>query len=97
MLSSVISFSNFFAREAIAVPELNHFQGLTHRFSNGQVRNLEMGLEDDRLYQRLAALDLIEKVFISQKRGLASENHQKILKTTLNLMTSEQRDAYTVN
>jgi len=65
--------------------------------SNGQVRNLEMGLDDDRLYQRMAALDLIEKGFISQKRGLAAENHQKILKKTLNLMTSEQMEAFKVN
>jgi len=65
--------------------------------SNGQVRNLEMGLDDDRLYQRMAALDLIEKGFISQKRGLAAENHQKILKKTLNLMTSEQMESFKVN
>ena len=65
--------------------------------SDGRVSNLEMGLEDDRLYQRMAALDLIEKGFISQKRGLAAENHQKILKKTLNLMTSEQMEAFKVN
>jgi uncharacterized protein (DUF1501 family) len=45
----------------------------------------------------MAALDLIEKGFISQKRGLAAENHQKILKKTLNLMTSEQMEAFKVN
>lgn len=65
--------------------------------SDGRVSNLEMGLEDDRLYQRMAALDLIEKGFISQKRGLAAENHQKILKKTLNLMTSEQMESFKVN
>ncbi|MFP6650568.1 MAG: DUF1501 domain-containing protein, partial [Pirellulaceae bacterium] len=43
------------------------------------------------------ALDLVEKGFISQKRGLAAENHQKILKKTLNLMTSEQMEAFKVN
>jgi uncharacterized protein (DUF1501 family) len=64
--------------------------------SNGQVRNLEMGLDDDRLYQRMAALDLIEKGFVSQKRGSAASDHQKILKKTLNLMTSTQMDAFKV-
>ena len=56
--------------------------------SNGQVRNLEMGLEDDRLAQRMRALDLIEKGFISQRRGTAADDHQKILKKTLDLMTA---------
>lgn len=64
--------------------------------SNGQVRNLEMGLDDDRLYQRMAALDLIEKGFVSQKRGSAASDHQKVLKKTLNLMTSSQMDAFKV-
>jgi uncharacterized protein (DUF1501 family) len=65
--------------------------------SNGQVRNLEMGLEDDRLAQRMRALDLIEKGFISQRRGTAADDHQKILKKTLDLMTSEQMEAFKVN
>ncbi len=65
--------------------------------STGQVRNLSMGLDDDRLFQRMAALDLIEKQFISEQRGLASEDHQKILKKTLYLMTSKQMDAFKVN
>ena len=64
--------------------------------SNGQVRNLEMGIEDKRLMQRMAALDMIEKGFISQNRGSASADHEKILKKTLNLMTSEQMEAFKV-
>lgn len=64
--------------------------------SNGQVRNLEMGLDEKRLTQRMAALDMIEKGFINQKRGSASEDHQKILKKTLNLMTSSQMEAFKV-
>lgn len=65
--------------------------------SNGQVRNLQMGLDDRRLMQRMYALDLIEKGFIQQNRGSAAEDHQKILKKTLNLMTSEQMQAFKVN
>lgn len=64
--------------------------------SNGQVRNLDMGIEDKRLMQRMAALDMIEKGFINQSRGSAAADHEKILKKTLNLMTSEQMEAFKV-
>ena len=64
--------------------------------SNGRIRNLEMGLEDQRLMQRMTTLDLIEKGFISQRRGSAASDHQKILRKTLNLMTSEQMEAFKV-
>ncbi len=36
--------------------------------STGQVRNLKMGIDEDRLFQRMAALDLIEKQFIAERR-----------------------------
>jgi len=65
--------------------------------SNGQVRNLDMGLDNKRLMQRMAALDLIEKGFIGEKRGASAEDHQKVLKKTLDLMTSEQMEAFKVN
>jgi uncharacterized protein (DUF1501 family) len=65
--------------------------------SNGQIRNLQMGIDDTRLVQRMATLDLIEKGFIAQNRGSAAEDHQKVLKKTLNLMTSKQMDAFKVN
>lgn len=64
--------------------------------SDGRVSNLDMGLDDRRLVQRMKALELIEKGFISQSRGAASEDHQKILQKTLNLMTSEQMEAFRV-
>jgi uncharacterized protein (DUF1501 family) len=65
--------------------------------SNGDVRNLNMGMDQGRLMQRMAALDLIEKGFIAQNRGSASEDHMKILGKTLNLMTSKQMEAFKVN
>ena len=65
--------------------------------SNGQVRNLDMGIEESRLYQRMQALAMIEKGFISQNRGSAAEEHAKVLDKTLNLMTSAQMDAFKVN
>ncbi len=64
--------------------------------SNGQVRNLEMGMDEKRLVQRMAALDLIEKGFVSQNRGSAADDHMKILKKTLDLMTSPQMEAFKV-
>ncbi len=64
--------------------------------SNGRVRNLDMGLDEQRLVQRMGALDLIEKGFIKQNRGQAAVDHQKILRKTLHLMTSEQMQAFRV-
>ena len=65
--------------------------------SNGQVRNLEMGMDEKRLVQRMTALDLIEKGFVAQNRGSAADDHMKILKKTLDLMTSPQMEAFKVN
>lgn len=64
--------------------------------SNGQVRNLEAGLKQDELYRRMLVLDAIEKGFVSQNRGSAAEDHMKVLKKTLDIMTSTQMDAFKV-
>jgi len=64
--------------------------------SNGQIRNLKMGLDERRLMQRMAALNLVESGFIKQNRGQAAADHQNILKKTLALMTSEQMKAFKV-
>ena len=64
--------------------------------SNGQIRNLDMGMDQSRLIQRMTALELIETSFISQNRGAAAEDHLKILNKTVNLMTSAQMDAFKV-
>ena len=65
--------------------------------SNGQVRNLDMGLELPRLAQRRAALEMIENNFISERRGLSADEHRKVLEKTWNLMTSAQMDAFKVD
>lgn len=65
--------------------------------SNGQIRNLQMGLEDQQLMNRMAALDLIEKGFVEQNRGQAADDHMKILRKTYNLMSSAQMKAFRVN
>jgi hypothetical protein len=64
--------------------------------SNGQVRNLEMGVEDVRREQRMLALAELEKGFIAQNRGSAALDHAKILEKTRNLMTSPQMEAFKV-
>ena len=64
--------------------------------SNGQVRNLQMGLDEGRLMQRMYALSLIEKGFVAENRGSAAADHAKILDKTLALMTSKQMDAFKV-
>ncbi len=65
--------------------------------STGQVRNLDMGMDQTRVMQRMAALDLLEKGFIAENRGSAAGDHEQILKKTLNLMTSQQMQAFKVN
>jgi len=65
--------------------------------SNGQVRNLDTpGIEESRLEQRMRALDMIEKSFISQNRGSAAKDHEAVLKKTWNIMTSAQMEAFKV-
>jgi uncharacterized protein (DUF1501 family) len=64
--------------------------------STGQIRNLEMGLEQQRVAQRMAALQLVETGFIKQNRGSAAEDHMKVLKKTVSLMTSKQMEAFKV-
>jgi uncharacterized protein (DUF1501 family) len=65
--------------------------------SNGQIRNLQMGLNEKQLQNRMAALDLIETGFVKQNRGQAADDHMKILNKTYALMSSEQMKAFRVN
>ena len=62
--------------------------------SNGDVRNLKMNLEQDRLTQRMQMLRELEVGFINQGRGELPNDHAKILNKTLALMTSEQMAAF---
>ena len=65
--------------------------------SNGDVRNLQMGLDRERTMQRMATLNLLETGFIKQRRGAAAVDHSKILDKTLSLMTSDQMKAFNAN
>jgi hypothetical protein len=64
--------------------------------SNGNVRNLDMGIDPARLDQRLRMLSTIEDRFIGEKRGGSAEDHKKVLEKTVKLMTSKQMDAFKV-
>ena len=64
--------------------------------SNGQVRNLDMGIAPDRLTQRMQALKMMESGFINDNRGIAATEHAKVLGKTLSLMTSDQMSAFKV-
>jgi uncharacterized protein (DUF1501 family) len=64
--------------------------------SNGNVRNLDMGIDPTRLSQRLEMLATIEKKFIGESRGGAADDHMKVLDKTVKLMTSDQMSAFKV-
>ena len=64
--------------------------------SNGNVRNLDMGIDPARLAQRLEMLGTIEGKFIGEKRGGSAEDHKKVLDKTVKLMTSKQMEAFKV-
>jgi len=65
--------------------------------SNGRVRNLDMKVENQRLYERLQMLASLEKNFIKQDRGQLAEDHAEVLDKTVNLLTSKQMEAFKVD
>ena len=65
--------------------------------SNGNIRDLNMGIDPNRLSQRLQMLKIIEDQFISQNRGEIGNEHSKVLNKTVKLMTSPQMEAFKVN
>ncbi|MBI2825764.1 MAG: DUF1501 domain-containing protein [Planctomycetia bacterium] len=65
--------------------------------ANGEVRNANSWLKEDRLAQRMHMLASVEKTFIAQNRGEAAIDHSKVLDKTLALLTSKQMSAFKVN
>jgi uncharacterized protein (DUF1501 family) len=65
--------------------------------SSGRVRNLDMGIDQARVQQRLEMLATIEKRFIGEDRGGSAQDHAKVLDRTVKLMTSEQMKAFKVD
>ena len=64
--------------------------------ADGNVRDLDMGVDAARLQQRLAMLDAVEKRFINQRRGAAAADHKRLVEKTVKLMTSPQMEAFKV-
>ena len=64
--------------------------------SNGDVRNLNMGMDPGRMTRRMQALAMMESGFIKENRGVAAEEHAKVLDKTLSLMTTQQLAAFKV-
>jgi uncharacterized protein (DUF1501 family) len=65
--------------------------------SSGRVRNLDMGIDQARVNQRLQMLATIEKRFIGENRGGSAQDHAKVLDRTVKLMTSDQMQAFKVD
>jgi len=64
--------------------------------SNGNVRDLDMGIDPARVDQRLQMLATIEDRFIGEKRGGSAEEHRKVVEKTVRLMNSSQMEAFKV-
>jgi hypothetical protein len=64
--------------------------------ANGQIRDAEMNVEWQRMYDRMKLLAALEKRFIDENRGAAAEEHAKVLGKTQELLTSEQMNAFKV-
>ena len=65
--------------------------------SNGNIRDLNGGIDNQRMMDRLSILETIENNFIAQKRGAIADEHKKVVNKTVKLMTSKQMDAFKVS
>lgn len=62
----------------------------------GRVNNLDVGVGGQRLSQRVAVLETVESGFMAERRGSAAGAHRDVLKQTLDLVNSEQMQAFRV-
>jgi hypothetical protein len=65
--------------------------------SSGRVRDLQASVDRARTMDRMQLLSMLEQRFIRENRGPAAAEHAKVLKSTLNLMTSQQMEAFQVD
>ena len=65
--------------------------------SNGDVRNLRMDMQPERLAQRLNMLKQVEDGFAASARGDAPVEHKKVIDRTVALMTSDQMKAFKID
>jgi uncharacterized protein (DUF1501 family) len=64
--------------------------------ANGQIRDVDMNVSWQRMYDRMKLLSALETRFIDERRGSAAEEHAKVLGKTKDLLTSEQMNAFKV-
>lgn len=66
--------------------------------SNGQIRNAQMAGDDSqRMSNRLNMLGVLEDSFIRSQRGELPQAHRDVYSKAVNLMTSQQMDAFKVD
>lgn len=65
--------------------------------SNGRVRDLDTPADKGRMQDRMRLLGMLERRFIDQNRGSAAGEHAKVLKSTIELMSSQQMEAFKVD
>lgn len=66
--------------------------------SNGQVRNLDLNMDVNRLSaRRLALMELESRYIQNDNRGIAVREHLEVIDKTFKLMTSPQMAAFKVN
>jgi hypothetical protein len=77
------------------------FLGMAHspfviQNPNSPVANLQPpdGIDPTRMARRLDMLNLVERNFISQKRGQGSSDHQAVYAKTIRMMNSRYRNAF---
>ena len=65
--------------------------------SQGNVKNLESLVPQERLVSRLQMLGAIENRFVGEKRGQLPKDHREIIGKSVQLMTSSQLAAFNVS
>ncbi len=78
------------------------FLGMSHApftvDAGGRIRNAEMaGIDPNRLGARLSMLETIEDGFIKSNRGDAGQSHKDVYSKAVNLMRSEQMQAFRID
>ncbi|QDT37745.1 DUF1501 domain-containing protein [Stratiformator vulcanicus] len=110
VFGSVVSYELGSARSELEIPSFISiggaagspgFLGMAHApftvDSNGRIRNANMdSMDQQRLKNRLAMLDVVENNFINSNRGDSPLAHRQVYEKAVNLMTSSQMDAFKV-
>jgi len=65
--------------------------------TNGNIRNLNFDIEQNRMSDRLQMLQTIENRFIDENRGSLASEHFKVINKTVKIMLTEQMNSFKVN